>query len=352
MMYNMNLFSSVGEYFALDIGTTSIRVVQLKGSEGNWSLERYGVVPVDIRISNSDASGDQRKLGELIMTVIGQSGISAKDVIVGIPSNKMFATVIDMPEMPANEMITTIKYQAEQYIPMSIEEAKIDWAILGKSVNDQSKTEVLLASVTNKFSEERLDLVEGLGLNVIAIEPDSIALTRSLLPGGVKDARLIVEIGDFATDIVMTFSDSPRLIRSLPSGMQTMVKAVAQNLNIQPLQATQFILKFGMQADKLEGQVLRSLSSTVDQFVGEIVKSIKFFQTRYPNVPVGGMIVSGFGVTIPALGSYISEKIGLPTELGNPWSKVKVSQSDQAKLQDLSSQFSVAIGLAERGFET
>ncbi len=345
----MSLFSPVGDYFALDIGTTAVRVVQLKGGNGSWTLDKYGAVPVDIRLSSSDAPDDQRKLGEIITTVIGQSGIKTKDVIVGVPSNKMFATVIDMPDMPASEMAATIKYQAEQYIPMSIDEAKIDWAMLGRSMDDQSKVEVLLASVANKFSEERLDLIESLGLNVLAIEPDSVALTRSLLTTGVKDARLIIEIGDFATDIVMTYGDAPRLIRSLPSGMQTMVKAAAQNLNIEMAQATQFIMKFGMQPDKLEGQVVRSLTATVDQFVGEIIKSIKFFQTRYPQVPVGGMIVSDYGVTIPNLGAYLADKVGLPTELGNPWQKVTVSQADQTKLQALSAQFAVAVGLAERG---
>lgn len=348
----MKLFSSVGDYFSLDIGTTAVRVVQLKGSNGNWSLDKFASVPVDIRISGSDAPDDQRRLGEIITTAIGQSGIKSKDVIVGIPSNKMFATVIDVPDMPANELAATIKYQAEQYIPMSIDEAKVDWAVLGKSINDQTKVEVLLASVANSFSENRLDLIEGLGLNVVAIEPDSIALARSLLPANVRDARLIIEISDFSTDIIMTYADAPRLIRSLPSGLQTMVKATAQNLNIQPPQATQFIMKFGMQPDKLEGQVARSLTNTVDQFVSEIVKSIKFFQTRYPKVPVGGMIVSEYGVTVPGLATYIAEKVGLPAELGNPWQKVSLSAAMQNSLQDQSAQFAVALGLAERGVDS
>lgn len=345
----MSLFSSVGDYFALDIGTTAVRAVQLSGANGSWTLERYGVAPVDIKVSNSDAVDDQRKLGEIITTVIGQSGIHTKNVILGVPSSKMFATVVDMPDMPANELATTIKYQAEQYIPMSVDEAKIDWAVLGKSVNDPTKNEVLLASVANAFVESRLDLIEGLGLNVIAIEPDSLALARSLLPQGVPDGRLIIEIGDFATDIVLTHGDAPRLVRSIPTGMQTLVKAAAQNLNIDPAQASQFIMKFGLQPDKLEGQVHRALESTAEQFASEATKSIKFFQTRYPSVTVSSMIVSNYGVTIPQLSEYLAGKTGIRAELGNPWQRVRVSPGDQANLQPLSSQFAVAIGLAERG---
>ncbi len=347
----MNLFSSVGEYFALDIGTTAVRVVQLGGSNGSWSLMKFGSAPVDIRISASDAPGDQQKLGEVIMTVVGQSGIRAKNVVLGIPSDKTFSTVIELPEMPSGELATTIKYQAEQYIPMSLDEAKIDWALLGKSVNDATKNEILLASVNSSFSESRLDLVEGLGFNVVAIEPDSIAMTRALLPPQSQGAQIIVEIGDFATDVVVVYGGTPRLIRSLPTGMESFTKATAQNLNVAHAQAQQFITKFGLLPDKLEGQVLRSLQANVDQFAAEIEKSVKFFKTKYPTVEISDMVVSNYGVTIPGLSAYLAEKTALKVAAGNPWQRVKVSSNDQVALQGVSSQFAVAVGLAQRGAE-
>ena len=345
----MKLFSSVGEYFALDIGTTAVRVVQLAGDSGAWTLSRYGSVPVDIKISGSDAPQDQHRLSDVIMTAIGQSGIKTRDVILGIPSDKVFSTVIELPDMPVNELATTIKYQAEQYIPMSISDVKIDWALLGKSVNDPSKNEVLLTSAQNSFTESRLNLVEGLGFNVVAIEPDQLALTRALLPPSITDARVIVEVGDFTTDIILLHGDAPRLMRSLPTGMQGFVKTTAQNLNVKPDQAAQFILKFGLQQDKLEGQVFRALQGTVDQLGNEIDKSIKFFQTKYPSVPVGAMILSNYGVRIPGLSGYLEQKLAVRAELGNPWQRVRVSSADETKLQPLASQFATVIGLAQRG---
>lgn len=349
MRGRMKLLPKVGDYFALDIGTTAVRVVQLTGEPGSWTLAHHSSVPVDMRVSSSDAEEDQRKLGKIITTAIGQSGIRARDVILGIPSNKMFATVVDIPDMPMNELASTIKYQADQYIPMSLDEAKIDWAVLGKSINDATKNEVLIASVANKFTEARLDLVEGLGLNVIAMEPDSLAIARSLLPAGVAEGRLIVDVGDFTTDIIIAYNDSPRLIRSVPTGIQTLTKAAAQNLNVQPEQAQQFILKFGLQKDKLEGQVYRAMESTLEQFVSEVVKSVKFFQTRYPNITIGSMLMSNYAVSVPGFSNYMTEKMGIRGEYGNPWQQVRVSAADQTALQAQSPQFAVAIGLAQRG---
>lgn len=345
----MKILSGNEEVFALDIGTTAVRAVQLTKSGESWSLTHYSVAPVDLRITTSDSNDDQKKLGEVIMNVLSQSGIRTKSVILGVPSSKVFATVVDMPEMPDSELASTIKYQADQYIPTSIDESKIDWAVLSKPNKNSNKNEVLIASVSNSFIESRLDLVEGLGLDVVAIEPDSIALVRSLQPKGVPEGRLIVELGEFTSDIILTFDDSPRLIRSVPTGVQSFVKAAAQNLNVQSEQAQQFVLKFGLQQDKLEGQVYRSLESTIDQFTAEIIKSVKFFQTRYPNIPVSSMIVSNYAVTIPGFSQYLSEKTGIPAENGNPWQNVRVNANDQATLQPLSAQFGVAIGLAQRG---
>lgn len=344
----MKAFGSVGDFFALDIGTTAVRIVQLSRSGNNWSLDKHALVPVDIRISNSDAPEDQKKLAEIITTAIGQSGVRSRNVVLGIPSSRMFATVVELPDMSHAELASTIKYQAEQYIPMSLDEVKIDWAVLGKSPKDPTKNEILLASVANAFSEQRLDLVEGLGLNVLAIEPDSLALCRALLPAGVTDGRLIIDFGDFASDVVMTLGESPRLVRSIPTGFRTLVKSAAQNLNIQEQQAAQFILKFGVLPDKLEGQILRALDSTMDQFTAELGKSVKFFQTKYPSTPVSAVMLSGYGATIPGFAEYIASKVGIPVQIATPWQRVRVSNSDQAKLEAVSHQFSVVVGLAER----
>ncbi len=344
----MKIFSSVGEFFALDIGTTAVRVVQLSGSGDSWNLVKYAAVPVDIKIATSDAAEDQRRLAEVITTAIGQSGVSTKDVVIGIPSNRMFATVVELPDMPPAELASTIKYQAEQYIPMSLDEAKIDWAVLGKSPKDATKNEILLASVSNTFSEQRLDMIEGLGLNVVAIEPDSLAICRSLLPSGVQGAALIIDINDFASDIVMTIGDTPRLIRSVPTGFHSLTKAAVQNLNIEEQQAAQFINKFGVDPSKLEGQVARALDATIDQFSSEVTKSVKFFQTKYPTIVLSTALLSGYAATIPGIGDYLSKKINLPVQVATPWQRVRVSSGDQATLQPISSQFAVAVGLAQR----
>ncbi len=344
----MAIIKSVGNFFALDIGTNAVRVVQLSGNVNNWSLQNYGYAPIDQKVSRSDSAEGRRRLGETIMTAVGQSGIKTKNVAIGMPSTKTFTTVIDMPNMSEAELRSTIKYQVDQYIPMPLDDAKVDWALLGQSLHDPTKQEVLVASTANDYAEDRLEFIESLGLNVIAAEPDPIAMIRSLLPAGVKDARLIIDVGELATDLAITYGDSPRLVRTIPTGLGSLVKAAVQNLNVQDDQARQFILKFGLAPDRLEGQVFRALETVLEGFVAELTKSIKFFQTRYPNTPVGGVLLSGFASQIPQFGDYVAAKTSVKAETANPWHKVQVQQADQQRLGVTASEFATAVGLAQR----
>lgn len=345
----MNIIKGVGDFFALDIGTNAVRVVQLsKTSKSNYSLQSYGYAPVDSKITSSDSPEARRKLGEVIMTVIGQSGIKTKNVVIGLPSQKTFATVIDVPTMSEAELKNTIKYQVDQYIPMAIDDAKVDWAVLGQSLHNPAQTEVLLASVAKVYAEEQLEFVENLGLNVIAAEPEPIAMIRSLLPAGVVEARLIVDMGEVSTDIAITVGETPRLVRTIPVGLQSLVKAVVQNLNVQDDQAKQFILKFGLAPDRLEGQVYRALESTLDNFASELTKSIKFFQTRYPSTPLDTILLSGFTGVVPKLNEFIANKTTLKTDLSNPWQKISVSSAQQQQLSPVSMEFATVVGLALR----
>lgn len=345
----MAILKGVGDFFGLDIGTTAVRVVQLSPSgSGKWSLKHYGYAPIDLKTATSDSNEARHRLGEVIMTVVGQSGIKTKNVAIGLSANKTFTTIVDMPGMNEAELKGTIKYQIDQYIPMSLDEAKVDWALLGPSLHDPSQQEVLLASTAIAYAEERLDLVESLGFDVIAAEPEPIAMIRSIATPGYKDAQVIVDLEEQTINVAIVFGDAPRLVRAIPSGLDTLVHAAVQNLNVQEDQARQFILKFGLAQDKLEGQVVGALEGTLDGIVSELSKSIKFFQTRYPSLTVGSVVLAGYAGSIPQLDQYVANKLGVQVVAGNPWQRVSVPSKDQ-QLAAVASEFSVAVGLAQRG---
>lgn len=344
----MNILKGSGDFFALDIGTNAVRVVQLSGNGSTWTLDKHAYVPVDSKITNSDSAESQRRLGEVVMTAIGQAGIKSRDVVIGLPSNKTFTTVVDVPTSSEKELRATMRYQADQYIPMSLDEAKVDWALLGQSLRVTGQQEVLLTSVSNSYSEDRLEFIEGLGLNVVAAEPDPIAMIRALVPSGNEGAVLLLDMGETSTDIAVVHQEAPRLIRTIPVGIASFVKAAVQNLNVQEDQARQFILKFGLAPDRLDGQVLHALESTLDNFSSEVTKSVKFFQTRYESVSIQGARVAGFAAVMPKLDEHLASKSGIPVKMGDPWQGIQVSDAARQQLAPVAHEFATAVGLAKR----
>ena len=134
----------------------------------------------------------------------------------------------------------------------------------------------------------------------------------------------------------------------LPGGLSGLVRTVANSLNVKESQARQFILKFGLAQDKLDGQVFKALDQTLENFASELTKSVRFFQAKYPNVKVGGVVLSGFAGIIPFMAEYIESKTGIQTVQGNPWQLVKVTEQQKQALSQVAAEFAVAIGLAER----
>lgn len=344
----MSILSGVSAFFGLDIGSTAIRLVELRGSGGQKSLAKYAYVPIDSKIALSDSQNDQQRLGQAVSQLVAQAKLSTKNVAVGLPSQRVFTTVADVDRLPSAELAKAIQYQADALIPTPLAESKIDWALLGDSPSDKTKVEIILSSVPNSLIEQRLDMLEAIGLNVIAFEPDNLALARAMCAADAATPQLVLDIGNKSTDLVIVAGGMPRLTRAIPTGMEAIIRSAVQNLNVDEKQAEQFVMKFGLSKDKLEGQVYQGIIGTVELLTGEVEKSIKFFQTRYPDMRLERIVVTGGASALPEFPLYFANKFGVNVEIGNAWRNVSFAAERQNELLALSNQFGVAVGLAER----
>ncbi len=336
------------DFFGLDIGTTSLRAVQLRGAVQPQSLAHYGDTALDPAIASGGSITDKHRFGQILSELVKKSGISTKNVAINIPSSRVFTTIVDMPKMDPAELEKTIRYQADSFIPMPLNKSKVDWQIIGDSPTAALKSEILLSSVANDFIEARLGLVEVGGFNVIAMEADNMALARSVVAPESVNPELILDIGNITTDIVIVKESVPRIVRSIPIGSQNIVRSASQLLAVDPVQAQQFVYKFGLSRDKLEGKVFNAIIGVIDSLVVEIEKSIKFFVGRYVNAKLDRIIVTGGASTLPELPLYIANKFAINVEIGNAWRNVNVPATAQNEVLAVSSHFAVAVGLAER----
>jgi len=326
-----------------------MRIVQLSGnSQHGWALQKFAYVPIDQKLTQDSSDLGKKRLGEAIMGAVLQAGIKTKNVAVGIPASKTFTSVVETETLPEKELQKSFKYELDKYVPMSLSDAKADYIIIGPSPNDPAKTEILVSSVAKDYAESIMEMIDKTGLNIVAMEPEPLAMARALDIPGAVDATMMVDFGEKSTDLVINYRTQPRLVRSIPGGFATLIKAVANGLDVREDQARQFILKFGLDENQVEGQVFRILNTHLDTFASELAKSVRFFQTKYLNGKVGGIVLSGYASMIPLFAEFIEAKTNVPTMKGNPWQLVRTTPDQQRALMNVASEFAVVIGLSER----
>ena len=344
----MGILSGISDFFGLDIGTSALRVVQLKGAGFRKTLFKYGAQPIDSHIVLNATPQHTEQLGEAVRAVIKAHGITTKNVIANLPSDKVFSTVIDFPKVSPGEIDKTIRFQADSLIPTPIDTSRIDWAVVGPSPKTENQVEVLINSVANEIIERQLDLLEGIGLNVLAFEPDALSLARAIIDVEATDTQMLVDMGVHTTDLVIIFDGAPRLVRSINTGSGAIIRMAKTSLNISQKQAEQFIFKFGLDETKLEGHVAKAIAPAVGSLTNEIDKSIKFFSSRYPQTQLKQIVVTGGASVLPGFPKHLAKKFDLNIEIGNCWRNITYSATQHDELLTVSNHFGVAAGLAER----
>src|SRR5665213_2527815 len=155
----MKLFAGETKFFGLDIGTTGIRAVQLKKGGPKPALVTYADVPLPAGLTTSDAPQDEEKVAEAIKTLVKTAKIDTNQVVASIPSSQAFATLITTPKLSNAELAKAIQLQADQYIPMAVDQVKVDWQIIGPG-KTPDELQVLLISAPNSVIEKRLKVIE------------------------------------------------------------------------------------------------------------------------------------------------------------------------------------------------
>ena len=266
----MKLLPQEDNYFGLDLGSSSIKIAQLRELHGSPSLVTYGDIEVAGNLLSSDSEIDQNRVSELIKQLAQDAKVTTKNVVASLSASQSYTAIIRTPKLSHNELAESIKFQADKVIPMAMDQVKLDWAVVGE-VPETDEVDVLLVAAPNNTANKYLNIIQKAGLELLALEINPIAQSRSLIgPADKPKCIIIVDIGSVASDIAILSNTVPQLVRSVAIGSKALNRVVSQNLGIDAGQADQFIKKFGMDQTKIEGQVFKTLKPVVDHLVEEI----------------------------------------------------------------------------------
>lgn len=341
----MSIFGGESNFFGLDIGAGSIRVVQLKGGSSKFVLGSFGGANVPPGIIQSDSKLDLQKLAKEINELIKKTQIDTRNVVSAIPGTSVFNAVVTLPPMNQADLANAIKYQAEQNIPLKLDEVKYDWQVIRQNPTTKEVTVMIIAAAKSKL-DHFMELFEMADLNVLALETATVAMARSLATPN-DPLVMLLDIGSTTTEIAVVENGILTQTRSFPLGGFAITRSVAQNLGLEMDQAELFKQKFGLSQDKLEGQVYKVIEPLLRNILDEAIRSMKFYQEKNGRT-ITRVVLTGGSSRLPLLSEYIKTYMGVEVLFGNPWSKISYQSSVSDQLNNAAPEFATAIGLAMR----
>jgi len=331
-----------------------------------------------------------------IKEVLKKAKIKATNVVASIPAFSTFATVIELPYISEQDLAKALPFEARKYIPVPLNEVVLDWSIIDiprpdayidgalsntlsprpnsrrpdvpvpilpsvetKGRRDRERlnapstsasgrpttVEVFLAAVSKDETTRYQRIMQGAGLNLRALELENSALTRALL-GNDLSPTVIVNIGGRSTSIVIVDKGYERLSHNYEVGGFEITRSIARSLNVSLEKAEELKKKLGIK--EIDENVIRgAMKSLVNMMVFETKKTITNYEET-KNQKISKVLLVGGLANMPNFANYFQQKLGREVHIGNALARIVYPQTLSPIIQELSSTFAVATGLAMR----
>lgn len=368
------LFFKPNKYIGIDIGTGSVKLVELKKDGDNISLSTYG----ELKIAGSKEGGDkadkadilhmpEKQFSELLKQLLIASKTTAKNAVFSIPVFSAFITLIDFPLLSDKELASSIPFEARKYIPVPVNEVQFSWSVVEKPAShpggapvapnpaipagiasaSANKMQVLLVAVPNEIITKYKNIAKSIGIEA-EFEIETFSITRSLIKKGINDKEtvIIADIGSKSTEICLIDNGLLRLSHDFETSGSSITKALSSGMNLDTEKAEEMKIKQGMSSVS-ERKIIDSIMPLIDMIIFEIERTASNYQQKTGR-KTQRVILSGGTANLPGLVDYLSNHLGMVVSVADPFFGLSASQVLTPILRDIGPSFSVAVGLAER----
>jgi type IV pilus assembly protein PilM len=343
-------FSKTTDPVALDIGSSFIKLVRLKAAKGGYHLDKFGMVPLPPEVIVEGAVMDAGRVVEAIKELLNSQQVKTKEVVLSVSGSSVIIKRISVADMTDEELSESIKWEAEQYIPFSIDDVNVDFQKLGPGAQE-GQADVLLVAVKKDKINDYINLVKEAGLDPVVLDVDAFALAN------MYELNYDLEAGITA---LLNIGASVMNINILKDGMSIFTRdvTVGGNRYTEALQR-----EFGLsyedaekvkRGEAVEGasheQTAEVMASVTEDIVGETQRSLDFFRSTTGSDQVSRVLVSGGCARISNFTTVLAQRIEIPVEITNPFKNIQVDPKrfNAALLQEAGPQSAVAVGLAIR----
>jgi len=369
------------EAIGLEIGTSAIKVVELRPG-ATPTLSSYGSRAVPPELLQDGMIVDPGALAYEIQELLKETGITRRFVIAAVGNQQVVTRNIRLPNMPLQELGTAVRFEADKYLPFSIDDVAFDYHLLDdpKSLEEGEEIEVLIAAAQMEYVAQQAECLLKAGLEPVAMDIKPFALMRPLWNGkaasGPDEAagegvHVLIESGASSTSITLVRGGRVLLNRVIGVAGDDLTSAVQREFSVAWPEALMLKHQLGaatteameelagnppdIAAASIEdadpGRVWDALRPVLLELTGELSRSLQFFTVQAGELELESILLSGGSANLRGMPEAIANALGYPVELANPWSTVRTDSrkfSDE-QLREEAAAFAVPLGLAIRG---
>jgi type IV pilus assembly protein PilM len=353
----LNFGSTFGrnkQLLGLDIGSSAIKVVQMKEVNGKYFLQKFGMKPLEPEVIVDGTVMDAGRVVTVIKELLKETNIKLKHVAISVSGHSVIVKKISLPPMADDELESEVKVAAEQYIPFDINEVNLDFHLLPPSdqADEGQQMSLLLVAAKKDKVNEMTELVRGAGLIPIVLDVDAFAIENMYganYESTNGDVVGLVNIGASVMNINILKDGNSLFTRDIAVGGSGYSEAIQRELGV-TFEEAESIKKSHRGGDSNAAAVATVLDGVNAEVSSEIAKSIDYFKTTVAGGDLSKIMLSGGCAKVSGLAAQLSERMGLPVELANPFQNIDVSAAglDENSLLDLAPIAAVGVGLAMR----
>lgn len=357
----------------LDIGTSHTKIVEVYDDGKSKYLIKFAIFPSH-NLMDSITEGTYDKSKEPVQyfkKILNEGGFTANQVHVTLPDYRIVTKVLELPYLEDQKDIQhALELNAEEHLPQPVSETVIKFTVInkflikgedektslydkavGKAVEKKGKMDVLLVAAPKKLVDNYMMFLAKSGLEVLSLEPNSLSSSRIVEVSEPNVPTILVSFGSSYVDLIFIVGGNVRFVRNIKYGVNSLVKALVDELNLSYSQAQNYLYTYGFDQNQMNGKIREILSPVTNILIQELSRFQEYVEQRInfaaqsePN-KVKRIAVSGGGSLIPNLMLYMIETLGLEVLFVDPWKIVNIEHVEEKNiLKIVSPIFSSSVG--------
>ncbi|MCK5241688.1 type IV pilus assembly protein PilM [bacterium] len=356
----------------LDIGSHTVKVVQLQKKGERQRLESLASMQIASEIQEeADPALRNEMLAEAIKSVLKENKITCKNVVSSIAGDSVIVRYVKLPLMSEEELKNVISLEAEQYIPLAIDQVVLDFFILGEVEEEGiQKIEVLLVAAKEEIIDMHVQLLRLVGLNPIAIEVDTFALQNSYkLNYGLNEGETIclINIGAKLTTINVLEDGVTHLTRDVAVAGNNFTREIQREFDItfadaealkktdgKVLIESEDIMQMSIpKEDDNAARIGEAITPVLNKLVAEIQRSFDYYESSIRKKSISRIVLSGGSGKLRSLDKYLADKFDMAVEINDPFREIIIpdKEFDHEFIFEQAQKFNIGVGLALRQME-